>query len=237
MAKTKLSEQIKKANIANIVKKAKAEKVLTSKELEAIESYEEEREILNETGSEFLFPIKKIAMIFGISERQAYRWQNIGLPKEKGNLFDVKKCFKWWVDNIGVETSNKSTNDARERYWAAKAESEEIRIARIKSELIKRDDVFSEFAQRASDLKTGLRALKYRLSGLLVGKDQDEIMNILGVEIDSMLRNFCRQGKYIEGEETPAKKTVKTKKKTTKTKAKPKKKTTAKKSTRKAVKK
>lgn len=218
MAKAKLSEQIKKANIANIVKKAKAEKVLTSKEIEAIENYEEEKEILNETGSEFLFPIKKIAMIFGISERQAYRWQNIGLPKEKGNLFDVKKCFKWWVDNIGVETSNKSTNDARERYWAAKAESEEIRIARIKGELIRSDDVFTEFAQRAGDLKTGLRALKYRLSGLLVGKDQDEIMNILGVEIDAMLRNFCREGKYItddgkiENKGTSAKKTATNKK-------------------------
>ena len=236
-SKTKISEQIRKANTANIIKKAKSGKVLSNKEIEAIENYEEEKEILNETESEYLFPIKKLAIIFAISERQAYRWQNIGLPKEKGNLYDIRRCFKWWCDNIGVETSNKETNNARERYWQAKAESEEIRIARIKSELIKRDDVFTEFAQRASDLKTGLRALKYRLSGLLVGKDQDEIMNILGVEIDSMLRNFCRRGKYIEDEETPAKKTIKTKKTTTKTKAKPKKKTTAKKSTRKAVKK
>ena len=227
--KQKLSEKIKKANIANIVKKAQNEKVLTNKEIEAIESYEEEREVLSDTDSEYYFPIKKIAIIFAISERQAYRWQNIGLPKEKGNLFDVRRCFKWWCDNIGVETTNKETNNARERYWLAKAESEEIRIERIKGELIKRDDVFSEFAQRASDLKTGLRALKYRLSGLLVGKDQDEIMNVLGVEIDSMLRNFCRRGKYIEDEEAPAKKTVKTKKVTKVTKAKPKKKATAKK--------
>lgn len=238
----KLSEQIKKANVSNILKKVKSNKVVSKQELEAIEEYEqqqEEKQSLVNSDNRIILTSAQTARFFDVTTMTINNWLQLGFPKESKNTYDLKKCFTWWQENIN-QGSSKKEDDARERYWYAKAEGEEIKILRIKGELIKSEDVAHEFAQRAGDLKTTLRALKYRLSGLLAGKTQEEIMQILEQEIDEMLRNFCREGKYITSDKKNArvgvsvKKTAKNKtagtrkKETSKTKATKNTKTTAK---------
>lgn len=193
----KLSEQIKKANVSNILKKVKSNKVVSKQELEAIEEFEQQQEESNKiTSDSIILTAAQIAKLFRVTTMTIGNWQKLGLPKIAKNTYDLYKCFYWWEENIN-QGSSKKEDDARERYWFARAEAEEIKIARIKGELIKLDDVSGEFSQRAADLKTSLRALKYRISGILAGKNQEEIMEILETEIDEMLRNFCREGKYI----------------------------------------
>ena len=140
--------------------------------------------------------VRTLADFFHVDKRSIVNWCKSGMPKESRGVYDLKKCFDWWKENINSPVTNEE-KEVRARYWLAKAEGEEIKIARVKGELIKRDSVASEFAQRASDLKTTLRALKYRISGLLVGKSQEEIMQTLETEIDEMLRAFVREGRYI----------------------------------------
>lgn len=192
----KLSEQIKKANVANIIKKAKSGKPLNNTEMAIVEEYDREQEIASQPAdSRYNLSVKELMSFFGVSEMQISRWCKIGMPKEDKGVYNLKKCFDWWREVI-VPPEAPEEKDARDRYWRAKADGEEIKVSKIKGELIAKVDVFGEFAARAANLKTSLRALKHRISAVVVGKEQDEIIDIIGRETDEMLRVFCRQGKY-----------------------------------------
>lgn len=193
----KLSEQIKKANVANILKKVKSNKIVTSSELAAIEEYEQQQESEKIADSDFIVNLDNAADFFGVTIRCIQKWaKEGGMPKEAKGVYNLKKCFEWWKDNINVGVETSEEKEVRFRYWKAKAEAEEIKIERIKGELIRKENVYGEFAKRCMDLKTTLRAFKYRLSSLLEGKGREEIMQILGSEVDEMLRGFCRNGSF-----------------------------------------
>lgn len=193
----KLSEQIKKANVANILKKVKSNKIVTSSELAAIEEYEQQQESEKIADSDFIVNLDYAADFFGVTIRCIQKWaKEGGMPKEAKGVYNLKKCFEWWKDNINVGVETSEEKEVRFRYWKAKAEAEEIKIERIKGELIRKENVYGEFAKRCMDLKTTLRAFKYRLSSLLEGKGREEIMQILGSEVDEMLRGFCRNGSF-----------------------------------------
>ena len=203
----KISEQLRKANTANIVKKAKRGKTLTTAEIAAVEEFENLQEAVesDKTGNYLLVGSKEAAQFFGVTERSFFRWVAAGMPKEAKGIYDLKKCFLWWKENIN-NVSTEKEKEVRLRYWKAKADAEEIKIEKVKGELISKENVFSEFAQRCSDLKTTMRAFKYRLSSVLEGKNREEIMQIIGNEIDEMLRGFCRNGSFAVKEVKKGKK-------------------------------
>lgn len=191
------SETIIQANVANIIKKIKSGKTISAREQElATKFLEEQEEGENPEVKDLCVNIMTVAKFFDMSDRQIRRWVNLGMPKEDKGIYDLKKCFDWWKENITPQVTEEE-KEIRKRYWMAKAEGEEIKVSRLKALLIPKEDIIGEFTQRASDLKTTLRALKYRLSGTLEGKNREEIMQILSTEIDEMLRNFCRTGSYL----------------------------------------
>ncbi len=50
--------------------------------------------------------------------------------------------------------------------------------------------------ERINIVKNGLNLFRSRLSPLLVGKDQSQIMNIIQEEVDILLTAFSEHGEY-----------------------------------------
>lgn len=205
-----IAEKAKQANIGNILKKLKAGKVLTAREIEEVEAYEADKAAEKAqanapiTGGRVMADTITTAAFFGVSTMTISNWKQIGAPKTGRGLYDLKAMFDWWLENV-YAPKNESTaaKDTRERFWAAKADNEELKRDHTKGKLVSRERMVQEFSERAADLRTTFRAYKHRLGPVLEGKSADEIMKILGDENDRILRNFCRLGRYI-GDATTA---------------------------------
>lgn len=212
----KLSEQLQKANVANIVNKAKGGKTLNNAELRAVEEYENEQAASENTGL-YIVGYKEAAQFFGVTERSFFRWVDAGMPKENRGTYDLKKCFDWYKRNV-IET-NSSTGKEKEvrlKYWEAKAENEAIKSEKIKGELISLEDVKIDFCRRQQDLKISLMSLNRRLATECEGKNRDEIFQLIKRETDLMLDGFVAAKRLLYLGKAKAKKQTKT----TKTKAK-----------------
>lgn len=186
----KLSEQIKKANISNIIKKVKNDKVINKTEIAAIEEFENLQEVESgKTGNYLLVGSKEAAQFFGISERSFFRWVEAGMPKETKGVYNLKKCFDWWKENIN-NVSTEKEKEVRLKYWKAKAEGENIRTEVRKGELISKDEVYNEFNLRLVDIKTSLLSMKNRLSADCEWKSRDEIRDIMEEDTRAMFSAF-----------------------------------------------
>jgi len=146
--------------------------------------------------------VAELANFMGVTVMTISNWNKSGMPKLERGKYNLKDCWRWWLENIYMpkESTKKATGD-HERFMAAKADNEEIKRDKWKDILILKDKVIAEFAGRAADLKTTLRAFRYRLAPVLEGKASEEIALLIGGEVDRLLESFCRNGKYIE---TPA---------------------------------
>ena len=143
-------------------------------------------------------PTNQVAAFFEVTTATLGNWIKMGFPKSARGLYDLKKCFDWWLEHIyKSKHETKGEKETRERFWAAKADNEELKRDHTKGKLILKDRVDQEFTERAADLRATFRAYKYRLGPVLEGKSADEIMKILGDENDRILRNFCRLGRYV----------------------------------------
>jgi hypothetical protein len=145
-----------------------------------------------------LLPVPLVAAFFDVTTATIGNWQKLGCPKVSKGCYNLKEIFVWWLEHIyKSKHETKGEKETRERFWAAKADNEELKRDHTKGKLILKDRVDQEFTERAADLRTTFRAYKYRLGPVLEGKSADEIMKILGDENDRILRNFCRLGRYI----------------------------------------
>jgi phage terminase Nu1 subunit (DNA packaging protein) len=206
-----IAERAKQANIGNILKKLKAGKVLTAREIEEVEAYEADKAAEKAqagapiTGGKVMADTITTAAFFGVSTMTISNWKQIGAPKAGRGLYDLKAMFDWWLENV-YAPKNESTaaKDTRERFWAAKADNEELKRDHTKGRLVSRERMVQEFSERAADLRTTFRAYKHRLGPMLEGKTRDQIMQILGDENDRILRSFCRAGRLIDLEDAPA---------------------------------
>lgn len=153
----------------------------------------------------WLQEVGAVANFFDVSTMTIGNWYKMGLPKASRGKYNLRDCFKWWLENI--YTPKNATQQAKtdhERYMAAKADNEELKRDRLSEALILKDRVEAEFAARAADLKTTLRSLRFRLAPILEGKEREDIAHLMGGEIDLMLESFCRHGRYIVTPDSPA---------------------------------
>jgi len=217
-----LLEQAYKANIGNILKKAKSGKVLTEREMELLEEYEAEKltaTSTNKKDSLMIFPPDVVTQFFGVTPMTLTNWGRMGMPKRGRGSYNLKEIFKWWLENIHKSKDVSAGEvDTRERYWTAKADNEELKRDHTKGKLISKDRVVREFAARAVDLKVTMRAFKFRIAPLLEGKSREEITQILSTDVDRLLEAFCRNGRYIGVLEEDINKKPKAKKKAAKKK-------------------
>ena len=142
-----------------------------------------------------------ILHIWGITEAALRKWKKAGCPKEKRGLWDIKKVLEWWLANIyDIKEDTKSLKDVKLKYWTARAQGEEIKVAITRKQLILSEDVKIQWAMRMAEVASGLETLSVRLPALLEGKTQNAMRKIIDQEQRKIRDNFCRTGKFCGDE-------------------------------------
>ncbi len=142
-----------------------------------------------------------LSEIFKVTKVTIGNWVKIGCPKIKKNLYDANAVILWWAENIYEAKVEREERDeglkgARQRYWKAKAEKEELGVAQTKGEIIPKKTLADIWCARISEVRQGLLSLPDRLPPVLVGKTQLEIREIIHKEVVSLLEMYSREGKY-----------------------------------------
>jgi phage terminase Nu1 subunit (DNA packaging protein) len=139
--------------------------------------------------------------IFKISKQELSRWHQKGCPKLSRGVFSFPLVVEWWALNIyearlereGIDESLKT---ARQKYWKAKAEKEEINVSLTKGELIPKKKLAEIWGARVVEVKQGLLNLADRLPPVLEGKSQQEIKSAVRQEMKRLLNMYSRDGEY-----------------------------------------
>lgn len=142
---------------------------------------------------------KELSDFFDVTPRAVNKWSAKGCPKSGRGKWDLKTVHAWWLDNIyasKADDSDESLQEAKRRYWSAKAENEEIKRDESKGLLVKVKDIVLMWSGRVAEIKNGLMALPMRLPPLLEGKPQIEMRQIVEDEVWKLLDNYCRVGRF-----------------------------------------
>ncbi len=144
---------------------------------------------------------KDLCEIFDISPKTLSRWGRSGCPKLKKDQWDLQTIVEWWAENIYEarierEEKDESLKEARQRYWRAKAEKEEINVSLIKGEFIPKKKLADLWGARVIEVRQGLLNLSDRLSPVLIGKSQPEIKEIVHKEAVQLLEMYSRDGEF-----------------------------------------
>lgn len=197
------AEIIKKAQLANIIKKAKNGKVLTDREMAIIEDFEDKEKLESSCNNALIVSVVLLAGFFKVSTMTITNWLKAGMPKLSRGKYNLQDCFEWWLENVYSPKSvtDKARSD-HERYMCAKADGEEIKVFKLKGQLAPIDEFEKQEAYRMACLRGSLLAMPGRLALPLEGKPQEEIREILKREIFTVLEQFRRNKSYLaEGTE------------------------------------
>lgn len=146
---------------------------------------------------------KDVADFFGVSTAAVRLWSKNGCPKIASGRWDLSHVFHWWWENIGQElagSDDATIQDVKRRYWQAKAEHEELKVAAIKGAMVPRSEVVDAWVARVVEVRGALRLCSKRLGPLLEGKSRREIVEIINAEFDDLLKRYSRGGKHTESE-------------------------------------
>ena len=144
---------------------------------------------------------KDLREIFGISPKTLSRWGQAGCPKKERACWNLGEVIDWWIEEIYVpkferENLDESLKNARQRYWKAKAEKEEINVALLKGNFIPKEKLAEIWGSRIIEAKQGLLNLADRLPPVLAGKSRKEIRKIVHDEVVCLAETYSRAGKY-----------------------------------------
>lgn len=163
-----------------------------------------------------------LAELFGVSDRTIRNYCDDGLPKISNGKFNLLEAFAWWQENMNKPTSDKEEK-ARERYWSAKADREELSVKKLQESVLDKADLDVVWTNRVIEVVKGLESQETILPTILENKKAPEIRKIIADYNRKLRLNYARDGKYTPVEEynklvEPVKKIVKPTKKKAKKK-------------------
>ncbi len=189
---------IEKAQVSNIIKKAKAGKVLTAREEAIVGRFEASQK--PQTANPYDTDNTGIAFFFGVTNKTVCEWTKSGMPKESYGVYNLKKCFDWWAEEI-----DESGGDSDPSLTAARLEGQQIKNDRErmkrdteKGKLAVKSDVLTDWVKRLSELRQGLLSLPVRLPPLLEGKSPDEMRPIIKDVLYKMMESYARTGEFMQ---------------------------------------
>lgn len=142
------------------------------------------------------------AELFETTPKTISEWEKAAGKERKSfkvsyGVYHLRKLFSWWLENIYSPKQEGSTiQDARERYWNAKADGEEISVKKLRGELIPQEAVVDQWCKRVAEVKQGLLSLPVKLPPVLEGKRVAEMRGIIKGEVFRLLDGYAREGKY-----------------------------------------
>lgn len=192
-----IAETVKQATISNIIKRVKAGKVPTSREEKIINEWEASKASV---ANPFDIDNTGLASFFGVTSKTVCAWAKEGMPKESHGLYNLKKCFDWWCDNVEAtrEDNNPKLIELRAEGQRIKNEREKLKLDAERGVLISIDEVVDQWCKRIAAVRQSLLAMPVRLSPVLEGKEQQEIRAIIKDESYRILEDYSRAGKYCE---------------------------------------
>lgn len=165
-----------------------------------------------------LLGTSEVAKFFGVTSKCVSNdWRKAGCPQVKRGTWDLKAVFDWWWENIASERAAKmggdeSLNEAKRQYWWSKAEEGQIKVTQAKEDLIPKENVYKQWAQRMAEYKNGCFGMVNGLPPLLEGKDQADMRQIIEDYVWNMFKRVTRYGKFCKQQPQMGKKVRRKKK-------------------------
>jgi len=160
--------------------------------------------------------VEKVAKHFGVTPRTVYTWMKNGMPRLSQKRFDLLQVQEWlerrkgilrpgpgpgYVDpkqrtlgEVGSDPVGASGKDFQEeRYKKARADEAEIRVKKLKAELVERSELTQLFVVRIMAVKQGLLSFARSLPPQLIHCQNEREMEaiILGA-VRELLLSFSR---------------------------------------------
>lgn len=159
-----------------------------------------------------LVTVARLAHIYSVTVKTIHEWIKAGMPVYGKSQYNLADIVPWKLERD--EDGSNIAADDKTRYWAAKADNEEIKRDTAKNELIRRADILPEWAARVGEVKQGLESLKTTLPPLLEGKPRDDMRDIIDKHIRRLCDSYARHGKYTpkideQAPKKPVKKPIK----------------------------
>jgi phage terminase Nu1 subunit (DNA packaging protein) len=145
---------------------------------------------------------KRLAQVFGVDERQVYRWAKDGLPRPKdlrADGYSIDACVQWRRKRDHDESAAKlealrdtisddpllsggGKSAALERYRASRADFSELQVQKERGNLINRSLVHDGFGVIFGQLRAASQRLRDR-HGVKAGKVLDDCFRQMEREI------------------------------------------------------
>jgi len=145
---------------------------------------------------------KEISEIFSVTPKTVNQWARQGMPKIARGKFSVREVVQWWAENIYAASEDTGDiNEAKTRYWQAKARSETVKADTAEGEVAPIADYTDAWAWRISEMSSGIGQLHLRLAPLVAGQPEIECRKILESELWAVLDKFSREGEFTPAAE------------------------------------
>jgi phage terminase Nu1 subunit (DNA packaging protein) len=160
-------EKIHQANAANLIKKVKSGKTLTS----------EERRILESMAGHDTETVttSRLAEIFGVNRKSIAQWRKEGknVPDKVGGKEPLAEWRRWFDDNPDAGHFDGKPSKSREELLAVKVAVEidllEIKRDKERGKLVPRAEVEEHFVRAAMGIQSFLRRYEREIPALCLG--------------------------------------------------------------------
>lgn len=179
-------DKINQANLANILKKVKAGKVLTAAERKLIDGS-------SEAPSE-LVPQKKIIEIFNITRKSIAQWRREGkegVPIKEHGMENLTKWREFFASNPDAGFFDGKPRLDRESLLCEKLtveiECKKIELKKLEDTCIDMVDVQNAFYKLGSVIRAGLLRMQADLPPALEGQSPSRMAKIIGESSEKLL--------------------------------------------------
>ena len=191
-------DKINQANLANILKKVKAGKVLTSAERKLIDGS-------SEAPSE-LVPQKKIIEIFNITRKSIAQWRREGkegVPEKENGQENLAKWREFFASNPDAGFFDGKPRLDRESLLCQKLtveiECKKIELKKLEDTCIDMIDVQNAFYKLGAVMRAGIMRLQADLPPVLEGRSPAEMAKRIGEAADKLLTELSSNAAEVWG--------------------------------------
>jgi len=171
------SEQLAKVQVANILKKAKAGKVVSNREQKIVQAFES-----GEPQNGYLTQ-REVAAHFGVTHPAVIKWVRKGCP-----LTSISAVSEWLKGQSDLETSN--FESAKLKKILLEVEKLELQVSQQKGELVAIEKVREKATRAGALLIAELASMANDAPGMLAGADEATIRERLEAMHVSLVQRF-----------------------------------------------
>jgi phage terminase Nu1 subunit (DNA packaging protein) len=185
-------DKINQANLANILKKVKAGKVLTAAERKLIEgSTEQSSELVTQ---------KKIIEIFNITRKSIAQWRREGregVPAKEHGMENLTKWREFFASNPDAGFFDGKPRQDRESLLCEKLtieiECKKLELKKLEESTIDMVDVQNAFYKLGSVIRAGLLRMQADLPPALEGQSPSRMAKIIGEAAETLLNELSER--------------------------------------------